>query len=86
MRGTGVGGRLLRAVLDRPGCADVRYVEATINPSNAASWALFRGLAREHVAACDERAMFAPGDFGPEAHEEERLLRIGPLQRRPDDS
>ena len=80
-RGHGVGGRLLRELLDRPALADVRHVETTINPSNDASWALFRGLARERGAGCSERTLFRREDFGPEAHEDERLLRIGPLTR-----
>jgi L-2,4-diaminobutyric acid acetyltransferase len=80
-RGHGVGGRLLRAVLDRAALADVRHVETTINPSNDASWALFRRLARERGAGCSERTLFGREDFGPDAHEDERLLRIGPLTR-----
>lgn len=81
-RGHGVGGRLLREVLDRPSCASVRYLEATINPSNDASWALFRRLARDRGWDCEERALFGREDFGSEAHEEERLLRIGPLTKK----
>ena len=80
-RGHGVGGRLLREVLDRAALADIRHVETTINPSNDASWALFRRLARERGADCSERTLFRREDFGPEAHEDERLLRIGPLTR-----
>ncbi len=80
-RGHGVAGRLLRDVLDRPALADIRHVETTINPVNDASWALFRRLARERGADCSERTLFRREDFGPEAHEDERLLRIGPLTR-----
>jgi L-2,4-diaminobutyric acid acetyltransferase len=80
-RAQGVGGCLLLEVLDRPSQADIRHLETTINPSNDASWALFRTLARDRKADCAERTLFRREDFGPETHEDEYLLRIGPLTR-----
>lgn len=79
-RGLGLGSRLLDAVLAQPACRDVAYVEASITPSNAASWALFRALARRRDAACHTRPLFTRQDFGALAHEEEQLLRIGPFE------
>jgi L-2,4-diaminobutyric acid acetyltransferase len=82
-RGQGVGKRLLREVLSRPICFPVRHLETTVTPSNQASRALFASLARDHGASCAESILFRSDDFGPERHEEEKLLRIGPLRTDP---
>jgi L-2,4-diaminobutyric acid acetyltransferase len=78
-RGLGVGRRLLREVLARPSCAHARFLETTITPSNDASWRLFRALARELGTRCESVATFSGAEVGGEAHEDEQLLRIGPL-------
>ncbi|MCB1019372.1 MAG: diaminobutyrate acetyltransferase [Bryobacterales bacterium] len=80
-RGRGVGSRMLDEAFARDASHGARYVEATISPGNAASWALFKTFAQKRGAACTSADQFRPEDFGPEAHEEERLLRIGPIQR-----
>jgi L-2,4-diaminobutyric acid acetyltransferase len=72
---------MLDALVDREARRAVKWVEATISPENAASWALFESFARRRGAACTRTKLFCPGDFGAEVHEEERLLRIGPIQR-----
>ena len=78
-RGLGVGKGLLRAVLSRPACVRVERLETTVTPSNAASWAMFHSLARERGARCTRQPIFRAEDFGEETHEEEHLLRIGPI-------
>src|SRR3546814_3808888 len=50
--GRGIAGRLLRALLDRPACRTVRCIEATVAPTNLASAALFRALARDLGTPC----------------------------------
>lgn len=77
-RGRGIGREMLDAVLARDACRDVRYLEATVVPSNPASVGLFEGFAARHDAACEQRACFSSDDF-PDKHEPEVLLRIGPL-------
>jgi L-2,4-diaminobutyric acid acetyltransferase len=82
MRGHGLAGRLLDEALRRPACAGIRSLEATISPSNAASWAVFRAFASRHAAACDETPCFEPHHFAiddDQGHEAERLVRIGPI-------
>ncbi len=81
-RGRGLGLHLLQAVLDGPACRTVEYLETTITPSNTASWKLFRSFARARGAVCRDMPLFARADFGGGDHEEERLLRIGPMQGR----
>jgi L-2,4-diaminobutyric acid acetyltransferase len=78
-RGLGVGRRLLREVLARPMCAATRFLEATTTPSNDASWRLFRALAREHDTRCEIVATFGGAELGGGDHQDEQLLRIGPL-------
>jgi len=79
-RGGGLGRRMLRHLLERPAVRSVQYIETTVGPDNAASRGVFAGLARQLRADCIDNALFEPELFGPEGHEEERLLRIGPFQ------
>jgi diaminobutyrate acetyltransferase len=75
-RGAGLASRLIDAVLARH--PDVRFVEATVSPSNAPSLALFGALARRRGAPLETLEGYGPELF-PTAHEREPLLRIGPL-------
>jgi L-2,4-diaminobutyric acid acetyltransferase len=81
-RGRGVASGLLDALLRSEGCRDVVRIESTVTPSNEASLALFRSLARRWEAPCEESVFLRAEDFPAEAaHEAELLLRIGPLRR-----
>lgn len=78
-RKQGLAGRMLDALLARPACADVRFVETTIGPDNAASWGLFESWARRRDAATQRRPHFdAKRHFGG-SHDDELLMQIGPL-------
>lgn len=77
-RGQGVGGRMLDDLLTR---RSVRWLEATVTPSNEASAALFRGTAHRHGVDVD-RATAYPADLFPGNHEAEVRFRIGPLDPR----
>lgn len=78
-RGRGLASTLLAHLLQRPACAGVRWLEATVSPSNTASRRLFEGLARDRDCPCTVSDLFAATDFGAAAHEAEPLYRIGPL-------
>jgi len=78
-RGLGLAGRMIREILCRPACAQVRHLETTITPDNAASWALFRSLARGLGADCAESVMFDRERHFQGRHDSEMLLRIGPF-------
>jgi L-2,4-diaminobutyric acid acetyltransferase len=82
-RGRKWGLEMLRELLRRPGLARVAYLEATVGPSNLASAGLFRALARSLEAPCEESVLFDRNLFGRDAHEDERLFRIGPLKGGP---
>ena len=78
-RGQGLAGRMVEHLVKRA-AEPVRFLEATVTPSNMASMKLFRGLAERWKAGIEESTVFPAGLFGAGTHEEERLLRIGPLQ------
>lgn len=85
LQGQGVGGRMLDELLTREGCIGVTELQATVTPSNQSSYGLFRGFAKRHDAECVEEPCF-PAELLGDSHEEERLLKIGPLSvRRSDD-
>lgn len=80
-RGCGLGLRMLAAVLQRPACRHVAFLETTVGPGNQASRALFARLAERCGAGLTELPLFGRDHFGGQAHEDEPLLRIGPLRR-----
>jgi len=79
LRGQGMARQLLRHLLSRQSLKGVRYVEATVNPSNNASRALFRSLARESSTELSEECLFSESLLGDEGHEQENLVRVGPI-------
>ena len=80
-RGRGLGRRMIEEVLARDPCRGVRFVEATVTPSNTASQRLFEGLARRAGSVCRVERGFEPAEFPDPGHEPEQLFRIGPLAR-----
>jgi len=79
-RGEKLASRMLDALLERPACRDVRYVNTTITPGNQASWALFESWARHHGAATSSEVFFERERHFDGLHDEEHLMRIGPLE------
>lgn len=78
-QGRGLGKGLVGAFLRAPGCRGAIHLETTVTPSNEASRALFRAIARELDAACEVTACFRAADFPEPGHEDEELFRIGPF-------
>ncbi|MFQ5344901.1 MAG: diaminobutyrate acetyltransferase [Mariprofundus sp.] len=79
MRGQGLAKKMLRQLLGRRNLKRISFVEATVNPSNDASRSLFHSLARDCNCICDETALFAASLFGEGDHEQENLIRVGPV-------
>ncbi|WP_314733333.1 diaminobutyrate acetyltransferase [Anaerobacillus sp. CMMVII] len=46
-QGKGLASKMLAELLGRSACKDIKYLEATVTPSNKASQSLFRGFARK---------------------------------------
>ncbi len=78
-RGSGLASALLDRLLRQPGCRGVTRLEATVTPSNEASRALFRSLARRLGARLEVASGFGPELFAGTDHEAEERYRIGPL-------
>lgn len=81
-RRQGLASRMLRSLLSSPGCRDVRFLEATVSPSNTASRRMFETLARALEVPIQWTDGFLPEHFGSQQeHEAESLMRIGPFER-----
>ena len=78
-RGMNLGVRMIRHILEREECAGVDRVHTTITPDNAASWGLFKKLARE--LGCDYRSevLFTRERHFAGNHDDEVLVDIGPF-------
>lgn len=79
-RGHGLARRLLKELLQGAFSRGIRYLEATITPSNKPSWQLFQSLADSLDCELKRAPGFAADDFGGDQHEAEQLIRIGPLK------
>lgn len=76
-RRQGVAHDMLLALLDRLAGDGVRYLDATVTPSNEASQRMFRSLAARLGAPCEESELYPAALFPGEDHEQERRLHIG---------
>ncbi|GBF73342.1 GNAT family N-acetyltransferase [Paenibacillus sp. 598K] len=82
MRGRGLATSMLKELLGREHPQSLRYVEATVSPSNTASRRLFQSFADACGVPISERTAdgYSPSMFpAGHAHEAEPSLRIGPL-------
>ena len=80
-RGHGLGKRMLKEILKRPACKNVRYLDTTITDDNEASWNLFLSLARDLEAEHERSIKFDHERHFAGRHDSEYLLRIGPFDR-----
>jgi len=79
MRGQGVAKQMLRNLLSRRNLKRIHFIEATVNPSNNASRSLFTSLSNAANCLIDEDLIFPATMFGDGAHEQENLIRVGPI-------
>ena len=81
-RGLGLARRMLFDLLERQGARDVVRMQTTITPDNRASHALFRSVAERADADLEETVCFDGERHFAGRHASERLITIGPLNRR----
>lgn len=81
MRGRGLAGAMLERLLSREN-SRASFVETTVTQSNQPSMRFFQAFAAVRSAKCHRRSYMAEDLFGDGFHEEEILLRIGPLRAR----
>ena len=83
-RGEGLGLRLLNTLLERDVCEDVKRLQTTITRDNAASWALFRKLAKAHDGDLDDAPEFKRDVHFQGRHATEHMVTIAfpePMRR-----
>jgi L-2,4-diaminobutyric acid acetyltransferase len=78
-RGRRLATRMMEAIVDRESCRDVRFMETTIDPGNAASWKAFERFAEARDAPTDQSLLFSRERHFAGTHGDEVLLRIGPF-------
>ncbi|WP_081243652.1 diaminobutyrate acetyltransferase [Sporosarcina sp. P33] len=78
-RGKRLASRMLHAILQSDACRNIRYLEATVTPSNIPSTKLFKGLARDLQTECTITEGYTEDQFPGGGHESEELFRIGPF-------
>lgn len=79
-RGCGLGKRMMKEILRRPDCAAVTHLDTTITEDNAASWGMFKSLARDLGADYLSELWFDRDAHFGGAHASELRLRIGPFE------
>lgn len=78
-RGQGIARRMMEHILKRNTSKSVRWLEASVTPSNEASRRLFQGCAAAWGAACEISEWLKREHFNAPTHEPEELFQIGPL-------
>jgi len=81
MQGKGLAKKMVYEILDRTENKDIRFIEATVTPSNIDSNIFFRSLASFFKCGFSCKDYFKKEDFEPLNHEEEVLYRIGPIKK-----
>ncbi|MGL3822894.1 diaminobutyrate acetyltransferase [Sphingopyxis sp. R3-92] len=81
-RGKRLANRMISALLMRPAQRGVTHLITTITDDNAASWGLFRSLARDWSASLDRSVLFEREPHFAGAHATEYQARIGPIDRQ----
>ncbi len=79
-RGKGFASALIKNLLRRLESNGVRFLEATVTPSNLPSNNLFKRIAKCYEVNCEISKCFSKEQFPEPSHEDEMTYRIGPLQ------
>lgn len=81
-RGKGIGLLLLKKLIDSKSCENIEFVEVTVAFSNKASRHLFKQFAEYLNTPIEQLEGFSSTLFPNQTHEDEPLLRIGPILGR----
>lgn len=83
-RGMGLATNLIDQLLQKLKNDQVKFLEATVTPTNIASSNLFKGIAKKHHTNCTMFECFTEDQFPDPSHEAEWTYRIGPLHQHMD--
>lgn len=78
-RGRRLATRMMEEIANRDVCRQVRFLETTIEPDNAASWKAFEKFADARDAPSNQSLLFSRERHFAGTHGDEVLLRIGPF-------
>ncbi|QPJ61022.1 MAG: diaminobutyrate acetyltransferase [Candidatus Nitronauta litoralis] len=81
-RNGGIAKAMLKHILQRNFNPSIRFLEATITPSNKGSQALFQSLANELNCSVNKESLISASLFPENGHEPESLFCLGPLGDR----
>ena len=81
MRGQNLATNMIMGILKKDKIKSVEFIETTVTPSNQASMSLFVKIASQLNTNLLKFPFFTSAHFGKSNHEEELLLRIGPLTK-----
>lgn len=77
-RNQGLAKHMILDLLQKDICRNIRQIQATVSPSNIASLALFRSLARKLDTGFEQKEYFSASLFPEELrHEKEMLITVG---------
>lgn len=76
MRGMGLGRKMLSHLIKRDACNRAAYLKTTITKDNNASWALFRGFARDVGGALRHKPHFERNTHFDGLHNTEHLVTV----------
>lgn len=80
-RGKGMATALLMNLISRlDDQQEIRYVEATVTPTNRPSNSLFKGLAKKLGTSYELYECFSEDQFPDPSHEAEMAYKIGPIK------
>ncbi|AWB65120.1 diaminobutyrate acetyltransferase [Saccharobesus litoralis] len=80
LRGQGMAPKMVKHILERPTCSDVRFIETTITPDNQSSWRVFEKLASQLESDLKHDVFLDKDQHFNGQHESEALVRIGPYR------
>lgn len=80
-RGLGLATKLIEQLLEQLRDDDVKYLEATVTPSNVPSSNLFKGIAEKQKTECTISECFSEDQFPDPSHEAELTYRVGPFKK-----
>ncbi|NIU01494.1 MAG: diaminobutyrate acetyltransferase, partial [Nitrosopumilaceae archaeon] len=80
-RKKGLALKMAKNILARSSCNNVKFIEATVTPSNVPSRKFFESLANEMKGEFKIGPLFTKEHFFSASHEQEDLIKIGPIQR-----
>lgn len=81
MRGKGIAPQIIINILDREYNKDIKFIQATVTPSNKPSERLFKKLSEIYNTKYEKSIFFKNEYFGSdEKHEDEYLFDIGPIR------